>query len=132
MFVVFQAIYAWAKPLQDGLERTQQFLGRLVADIVPPGAVQSLVVDGVIAGVGAVLTFLPQIVILFLFIAVLEDCGYLASAAFIVDRLMTKVGLSGKSFVPLMSSFACAVPGVMATRVIEDRRDRMTTILVAP
>ncbi len=132
MFVVFQAIYAWAKPLQDGFELTQQFLGALVADFVPPGAIQSLVVDGVIAGVGAVLTFLPQIVILFLFIAVLEDCGYLARAAFIVDRLMTKVGLSGKSFVPLMSSFACAVPGVMATRVIEDRRDRMTTILVAP
>jgi ferrous iron transport protein B len=132
MFVVFQAIYAWAKPLQDGFERAQQFLGGLVADAVPPGAFQSLVVDGVVAGVGAVLTFLPQIVILFLFIAILEDCGYLARAAFIVDRLMTKVGLSGKSFVPLMSSFACAVPGVMATRVIEDRRDRMTTILVAP
>jgi ferrous iron transport protein B len=132
MFVVFQAIYAWAKPLQDGFERAQQFLGSLVAQAVLPGAFQSLLVDGVIAGVGAVLTFLPQIVILFLFIAVLEDCGYLARAAFIVDRLMTKVGLSGKSFMPLMSSFACAVPGVMATRVIEDRRDRMTTILVAP
>src|SRR5260370_40866877 len=99
MFVVFQAIYAWAKPLQDGFERTQQFLGRLVADIVPPGAFQSLVVDGVIAGVGAVLTFLPQIGILFLLISLLENCWYLARAAFIVASLMTKVGLSSKSFV---------------------------------
>ncbi|MGE5194085.1 MAG: nucleoside recognition domain-containing protein, partial [Deltaproteobacteria bacterium] len=103
-----------------------------VAAVVPPGPLQSLLVDGVVAGVGAVLVFLPQIAILFLFIALLEDCGYMARAAFIVDRLMTKVGLSGKSFVPLMSSFACAVPGVMAPRVIENRRDRLTTILVAP
>ncbi len=89
-------------------------------------------VDGVIGGVGGVLVFLPQIVILFLCIALLEDCGYMARAAFLMDRLMTRVGLSGKSFVPLMSSFACAIPGIMATRVIENRRDRFTTILVAP
>ncbi len=132
MFVVFQSLFTWAVPLMDLCEAGQEWIGAKVAGFIPPGPVQSLLVDGVIAGVGAVLVFLPQIVILFLFIALLEDCGYMARAAFIVDRLMTKVGLSGKSFVPLMSSFACAVPGVMATRVIENRRDRMTTILVAP
>jgi ferrous iron transport protein B len=132
MFVVFQAIFTWAKPLMDLCKAGQEWVGAAVAGAVAPGPFQSLLVDGVISGVGAVLVFLPQIVILFLFIALLEDCGYMARAAFIVDRLMTKVGLSGKSFVPLMSSFACAVPGVMATRVIENRRDRMTTILVAP
>ena len=89
-------------------------------------------VDGVIGGVGAVVIFLPQILILFLFIAVLEDCGYMARAAFLMDRLMAGVGLSGKSFIPLLSSFACAMPGIMATRVIENRRDRLTTILIAP
>lgn len=132
MFVVFQAIYSGAKPLMDWCKAGQQYLGEAVAALIPAGIAQSLLVDGVIAGVGAVLVFVPQIAILFLFIAILEDCGYMARAAFLVDRLMTKVGLSGKSFVPLMSSFACAVPGVMATRVIENRRDRMTTILVAP
>ena len=88
--------------------------------------------DGVIGGVGSVILFLPQIVLLFLFIAILEDCGYMARAAFLMDRLMSRLGLSGKSFIPLMSSFACAIPGVMATRVIENRRDRMVTILIAP
>src|SRR4029077_9601179 len=132
MFVVFQAIFTWAKPLMELCKAGQEWIGGAVAGLISPGPFQSLLVDGVIAGVGAVLVFLPQIAILFLFIALLEDCGYMARAAFIVDRLMTKVGLSGKSFVPLMSSFACAVPGVMATRVIENRRDRMTTILVAP
>ena len=96
------------------------------------GALRSLVVDGVIGGVGAVVIFLPQILILFLFIAILEDCGYMARAAFLMDRLMAGVGLSGKSFIPLLSSFACAVPGIMATRVIENRRDRLATILIAP
>ncbi|MGQ0635421.1 MAG: ferrous iron transport protein B [Planctomycetaceae bacterium] len=132
MFLVFQAIYAWAAPLMELCEAGQSWLAEQAATVVPPGPFQSLLVDGVIAGVGAVLVFLPQIVILFLFIALLEDCGYMARAAFLMDKLMTKVGLSGKSFVPLMSSFACAVPGIMATRVIENRRDRMTTILVAP
>jgi ferrous iron transport protein B len=132
MFVIFQAIYAWAKPLMDLCEKGQQKLGDVVGALLPAGPLQSLVVDGVIGGVGAVLIFLPQIVILFLFVAILEDCGYMARAAFIMDKLMTRVGLSGKSFIPLMSSFACAVPGIMATRVIENRRDRLTTILVAP
>ena len=132
MFTLFQAIYAGAVPLMDLFKDAQKWVGNFVGGWLPQGMVHSLVVDGVIAGVGAVLIFLPQIVILFLFIALLEDCGYMARAAFLVDRLMTKVGLSGKSFVPLMSSFACAVPGVMATRVIENHRDRMTTILVAP
>ena len=98
----------------------------------PPGPLQGLVVDGVIKGVGSVLVFLPQIMILFGFIAVLEDCGYMARAAFLMDRLMSRCGLSGKSFIPLLSSVACAVPGIMATRVIENRRDRLATILVAP
>lgn len=132
MFLVFQALYSWAKPLMDLCEAAQERIGEFVAAAVPPGPLQSLLIDGVIGGVGSVLVFLPQIVILFFFIALLEDCGYMARAAFLMDRLMTKVGLSGKSFVPLMSSFACAIPGVMATRVIENRRDRMTTILVAP
>lgn len=132
MFAIFQAIFTGAQPLMDFCKAGQNWIGELVAGLVAPGPLQSLLVDGVIAGVGSVLVFLPQIAILFLFIAVLEDCGYMARAAFIVDRLMTRVGLSGKSFVPLMSSFACAVPGIMATRVIENRRDRMTTILVAP
>ena len=91
-----------------------------------------MLVDGIIAGVGSVVVFLPQILILFLFIAILEDCGYMARAAYLMDKLMVRVGLSGKSFIPLLSSFACAIPGVMATRVIENRRDRLTTILVAP
>jgi ferrous iron transport protein B len=107
-------------------------LAGFVQSVLPEGALQSLVVDGVIGGVGAVVIFLPQILILFLFIAILEDCGYMARAAFLMDRLMAGVGLSGKSFIPLLSSFACAVPGIMATRVIENRRDRLATILIAP
>lgn len=132
MLLVFQAISTGAKPLQDLCEAGQEWLGGHVSSWMEPGPLRSLVVDGVIGGVGGVLVFLPQIVLLFLFIALLEDCGYMARAAFLMDKLMTKVGLSGKSFVPLMSSFACAVPGIMATRVIENRRDRMVTILVAP
>ncbi len=132
MFVVFQAIYTWAAPLMDAIDQAQRWTAIQVAGAVPPGPLRSLLVDGVIAGVGGVLVFLPQIVLLFLFLAILEDCGYMARAAFLMDKLMTTVGLSGKSFVPLMSSFACAVPGIMATRVIENRRDRMVTMLVAP
>jgi ferrous iron transport protein B len=132
MFVIFQALYTWSGPLMGLVEAGQSYLSDQVSSRVPPGSLRSLLVDGVIAGVGGVLIFLPQIALLFLFIAILEDCGYMARAAFVMDRLMTKVGLSGKSFVPLMSSFACAIPGVMATRVIENRRDRMVTILVAP
>jgi len=132
MFVIFQAIYTLGDTIMGYFEVGQNWLGELAASVIPAGPLQSLAVDGVIAGVGSVLIFLPQIVILFFFIALLEDCGYMARAAFLMDKLMTKIGLSGKSFVPLMSSFACAIPGVMATRVIENRRDRMVTILVAP
>jgi ferrous iron transport protein B len=132
MFVVFQAIYSWAGPFMDQIEAAQGAVAAGIAHVLAPGALRSLLVDGVIAGVGGVIVFLPQILILFLFIAILEDCGYMARAAFLMDKLMTKVGLNGKSFVPLMSSFACAIPGIMATRTIENRRDRMVTILVAP
>ena len=132
MFVIFQAIYVGAAPLMDLCEAGQSGIGERVGGVLEPGPLRSLIVDGVIAGVGGVLIFLPQIVLLFLFIALLEDCGYMARAAFVMDKLMSKVGLSGKSFVPLMSSFACAVPGIMATRTIENRRDRFVTILIAP
>ncbi len=132
MFVVFQAIYSWAGPFMGQIEAVQEWIASLVSANLSPGPFRSLMIDGVIAGVGGVLVFLPQIVFLFFFIALLEDCGYMARAAFLMDKLMTKIGLSGKSFVPLMSSFACAIPGVMATRVIENRRDRMVTILIAP
>lgn len=132
MLLVFLSLYTFSPPLQGLLESGQGWLADQVAAVIGPGPLRSLINDGIIAGVGGVLVFLPQIVFLFLFIALLEDCGYMARAAFLMDKLMTKVGLSGKSFVPLMSSFACAVPGIMATRVIENRRDRMVTILVAP
>ncbi len=132
MFAVFQAISTFSAPLMQLCEALQQAVGSQVGSLLPPGPFRSLIVDGVIAGVGGILVFLPQICFLFLFIALLEDCGYMARAAFLMDKLMVKVGLSGKSFVPLMSSFACAIPGIMATRTIENRRDRMVTILVAP
>lgn len=132
MFLVFQSLYTAAEPLMESIENGQKAVGSAVSEFLAPGPLQSLLVDGVVAGVGSVIVFLPQIVLLFLFIAILEDCGYMARAAFLMDKLMTKVGLSGKSFVPLMSSFACAIPGIMATRVIENWRDRMTTILIAP
>ena len=132
MLFVFQTIYSWAGPLMDQVEAGQGIVSGWVEGLLQPGPLRSLLVDGVIAGVGGVLIFLPQICLLFLFIAILEDCGYMSRAAFLMDKLMSKLGLSGKSFVPLMSSFACAVPGVMATRVIESRRDRFVTILVAP
>ena len=103
-----------------------------LASLIPPGDLNSLLVDGVIAGVGAVVVFLPQILLLFLFIGFLEDTGYMARAAFLMDRLMSKVGLHGKSFIPMLSSFACAIPGIMATRTIESPKDRLVTILVAP
>lgn len=124
MFVIFQALYTWAIPFMTAIETVQGTVAATIEGFMPPGALRSLLVDGVIAGVGSVVIFLPQIVFLFFFIAILEDSGYMARAAFLMDRLMTRVGLSGKSFVPLMSSFACAIPGVMATRVIENRRDR--------
>jgi len=132
MFIVFQTIYQWAGFFMDAIAGGQEWVSSFVIAGLAPGPLRSLIVDGAIAGVGGVLIFLPQIVLLFLFIAILEDCGYMARAAFLMDKLMTKIGLSGKSFVPLMSSFACAIPGVMAARVIENRRDRMVTILIAP
>lgn len=132
MFVVFQSITLFARLPQNGIEWLQARASNGVERIIAPGALRSLIVDGVLAGVGGVVTFLPQIAILFLFIAILEDCGYMARAAFVMDKLMTTVGLSGKSFLPLMSSFACAVPGIMATRTIESRKDRMVTLLIAP
>lgn len=130
--LVFEAIYTWSGPLMDGIDALFAACGDRAAALIPPGALQSLIVDGLIAGVGGVLIFLPQIAILFFFIALLEDSGYMARAALLMDRLLTRVGLSGTAFMPLLSSFACAVPGIMATRTIEDRRDRFATILVAP
>ena len=132
MGVVFQAIYAWSGPLMDSVDGLFAWLSGWVGAWFPEGALKSLIQDGVIAGVGGVVIFLPQIAILFFFIAILEDCGYMARAALLMDRLLTKCGLSGQSFIPMLSSFACAVPGIMATRSIEDRRNRLLTILVAP
>jgi len=133
MFLVFQAVFAWATPLVDLIDAGFGWLGSLVAAVLPAGTwIESLIVKGIIAGVGSVIVFLPQILILFLFINLLEDTGYLARAAFLVDRAMRSVGLSGQSVIPLLSSFACAVPSIMATRVIPNRRDRIATILAAP
>jgi ferrous iron transport protein B len=132
MAILFSSIFKLALPVMDAIDGAKDSLGQFVTDHMPDGALRSLLVDGVISGVGAVVIFLPQILILFFFIAILEDCGYMARAAFLMDRLMAGVGLSGKSFIPLLSSFACAVPGIMATRVIENRRDRLATILIAP
>ena len=132
MAFVFQSIFSWAAPLMDGIDALFGVLGGWASGYLPDGALQSMVVDGVIAGVGGVVIFLPQICILFLFIAILEDCGYMARAALLMDRLLTPCGLSGKSFIPLLSSFACAIPGVMATRTIDDSKDRIATMLVAP
>ncbi len=132
LLIIFQAVFAWAEPIMKLVEGGIDWIGAQIATVTPVGALRSLLVDGVLGGVGAVLVFLPQILILFFFIAVLEDCGYLARAAYLMDKLMSKIGLSGKSFIPLLSSFACAIPGIMAARVIENRRDRLVTILIAP
>lgn len=132
MFLVFQSIFTWAGPLMDTIDAGREAAAKGVEEVMAAGPLRSLVVDGVIKGVGSVVIFLPQIMILFGFIAVLEDCGYMARAAFLMDRLMSRCGLSGKSFIPMLSSVACAIPGIMSTRVIENRRDRLATILVAP
>ena len=132
LFVMFQAVFSWAAPVMDGIEAGIAWMGGLVANVLPDGLLQSLIVDGIISGVGSVLVFLPQILILFLFIIALEDFGYMARAAFLMDKIMGGAGLHGRAFIPLLSSFACAIPGVMAARVIDSRRDRLTTILVAP
>ncbi len=130
--VLFQGIYAWAAPAMDLVETAVSTLGTALGSSLPEGPLRSLLVDGVVAGVGGVLVFLPQIALLFLLIGILEDCGYMARAALLMDRLLGRLGLSGRSFIPLLSSFACAVPGVMAARTIADRRDRFVTVLVAP
>jgi len=132
LFLMFQAVFTWAGPAQDLIEAGFAALGGIATGLLPQGWITGLVVDGLIAGVGSVLVFLPQIVILFLFILLLEDTGYMARAAFLMDRIMGGAGLHGRAFIPLLSSFACAVPGVMSTRVIDSRRDRLTTILTAP
>jgi ferrous iron transport protein B len=132
LFVMFQAVFTWAGPLMDGIELGFSSLAGLVATVVPEGLLLGLINDGLIAGVGSVLVFLPQILILFFFIILLEDSGYMARAAFLMDRIMGGAGLHGRAFIPLLSSLACAIPGIMATRVIDQRRDRLTTILVAP
>jgi ferrous iron transport protein B len=132
LFVMFQAVFAWAAPLMELLATSFGALGDLVHDALPAGLVQSFLQNGVISGVGSVVVFLPQIIIIFLFILLLEDFGYMARAAFLMDRIMGGAGLHGRAFIPLLSSFACAIPGIMATRVIDNRRDRLTTILIAP
>lgn len=132
MALVFQAIMSWAQVPMDGIDHLVSALKGSVQAHLPPGDLRDLLTDGVIAGVGAVLVYVPQIAILFLFIGLLEDSGYMARAAFMMDRVMRGVGLHGRSFIPLLSSFACAIPGIMATRTIENRKDRLVTILVAP
>jgi ferrous iron transport protein B len=132
LFVMFQAVFTWAGPAQDLIDQSFSGLAAFVAERLPDGALTSFLTDGVISGVGSVLVFLPQILVLFLFIILLEDFGYMARAAFLMDRIMGGAGLHGRAFIPLLSSFACAIPGVMATRVIDNKRDRLTTILVAP
>ncbi|MEA3412519.1 MAG: ferrous iron transport protein B [Pseudomonadota bacterium] len=132
MAAVFQAVFSWATPMMEMIDTGAAWLGATLSGYLPPGALSSLLTDGMIAGVGSVVIFLPQILILFAFIILLEDTGYMARAAFLMDRLMRWCGLSGQSFIPMLSSFACAVPGIMATRVIPNRRDRIATILAAP
>jgi ferrous iron transport protein B len=132
LFVVFQAVFTWAAPFADALDAGMTFLGDTLRTHVPPSLARDFLTDGVISGVGAVVVFLPQILILFFFILTMEATGYMARAAFLMDRMMAGVGLSGRSFIPLLSSFACAIPGIMATRSITDPKDRLTTILIAP
>ena len=132
MFVMFQAVFAWATPVADLIEAAFVGLGGLVVGVTPDGMLRSLLVDGLIAGVGSVLVFLPQILTVFFFILLLEDSGYMARAAFLMDRIMGAAGLHGRAFIPLLSSHACAIPGVMAARVIDQKHDRLTTILIAP
>lgn len=132
LFVMFQAVFAWAQPLMKLLQSGFDVLGDFVHATLPDGLLQSFLQNGAISGVGSVVVFLPQIIIIFLFILLLEDFGYMARAAFLMDRIMGGAGLHGRAFIPLLSSFACAIPGIMATRVIDNKRDRLTTILIAP
>jgi len=132
LFLVFQAVFAWAQVPMDGIKNGVAALGNWAAAAMPASLLKDLLINGVLAGVGSVLVFLPQIVILFFFILMLEDSGYLPRAAFLLDRIMGSVGLSGRAFIPLLSSFACAIPGIMATRTIQNPRDRLATIMIAP
>ena len=132
LFIMFQSVFAWSEAPIGWIETVIAALSDGVASALPTGFLRSLLVDGVLAGVGSVIVFLPQILILFLFILILESTGYMTRAAFVMDRMMASVGLSGHSFIPLLSSFACAIPGIMATRTIMDQKDRLTTILIAP
>ena len=132
LFVMFQAVYAWSEAPIAMIEGLAEAAATLVRDALPDGMLRSFLVDGVINGVGSVVVFLPQILILFFFILMLEATGYMVRAAFLMDGIMAKVGLSGRAFIPLLSSFACAIPGIMATRTISDPKDRLTTILIAP
>jgi ferrous iron transport protein B len=132
LFLIFQAVFSWANVPMDAIKQVVAFTGNWITAHMADGALRSLLVDGVVAGVGGVLVFLPQILILFFFILLLEDSGYLPRAAFLLDNLMGKVGLSGRAFIPLLSSFACAIPGIMATRTIANWKDRLATIMVAP
>jgi ferrous iron transport protein B len=132
LFLIFQAVFSWSAPAMEAIKTAVDWVGLQLTSAMPEGLLRSLLVDGVLSGVGSVLVFLPQILILFLFILALEDSGYLPRAAFLLDRMMGSVGLSGRAFIPLLSSFACAIPGVMATRTIQNPRDRLTTIMIAP
>ena len=132
LFLMFQAVFSWAQPPMDAIKAGFDWLGALAGNMLPDGLLRSFVRDGLLGGVGAVLVFLPQILVLFLFILLLEDFGYMARAAFLMDRIMGGAGLHGRAFIPLLSSFACAIPGIMAARVIDSRRDRLATIMVAP
>ena len=132
MFVMFQAVFIWATPFIEFIENFIVWLSDFIGPLIQHPLLKSLVVDGVIAGAGSVLAYMPQILILFFFILMLEESGYLPRAAFLLDKLMSKAGLSGRSFIPLLSSFACAIPGIMATRSISSERDRLATIMIAP
>jgi ferrous iron transport protein B len=132
LFLVFQLVFAWAETPMNLIKAATSEVGQAIGAALPDTWIRSLIVDGVIAGAGGVLVFLPQIVILYFFILLLEESGYLPRAAFLLDRLMGGVGLSGRSFIPLLSSFACAIPGIMAARTIANPRDRLVTIMIAP
>src|SRR5580698_8450221 len=132
LFFMFQAVFSWAQPVMDLITAGFTWLSAAIGQVLPDGLLKSFLCDGLIAGVGSVVVFLPQIMILFLFIILLEDVGYMARAAFLMDKIMGGAGLHGRAFIPLLSSHACAIPGIMATRVIDQKRDRLTTILVAP
>ncbi len=132
LFGMFQAVYSWSALPMEWIESGVGFTGEYLGTLLPDGILKSLIVDGIIAGVGSIIVFLPQILILFLFILILEESGYLPRAAFLLDRLMRSVGLSGRAFIPLLSCFACAIPGIMATRTIQDPRNRLATIMIAP